>query len=793
MKNRIVLAIFWIATLLANCGFASNVTGTIKTPGGIGVSNGTLTFALSQSGIVAGSFAVTASPASCYTSTDGSIVGLPNPVVAPAASAVGGGTIGAGTYYIKITYYGSGVETLASPPYTLLTVGTGSIQVVGPTLQPTGATGYKIYAGTTQGAEKLQSTVTGFATTTFTSLLTATALPASNNSVCAVQFNDTIIPAYTYYRTQLVNVNGGQISGFPQNWYLSGASVDVSNVYPVASVTNLTRFPTPLIQNPSASAQQSVNSPVTLNGYALTAGSLLLPNNLSPAACSTGRTVIWTDNTGTAKACENGGGTVNLLGGTNGWVDAGNTVHTTTLTDMVIAGLASSDLAGSASGNGSIAGKYFVYGIDAATNAHVASLGILSGTSEAVIASGVSGSQATGYPLIIKICPAGDCSMLGTSEAMRFEVGGRISMNLPLGTDYVAGAVLVGGSIVQLNSNVNAQGLELVSTGGGGGRSAIRTTASGAATAKRMAFDVGATEAATFDTAGNLVVGATSVETATVYPIEAYRDQNTIDNIYVRNNNTSTLATAGFLARTGAGGSGITLEAGVTSTGFTPTGGLVAQGGFVRSGSGAGGLVLQSGAGTVKVQPGGTTTEATFTVGTGLTLAHALPVTSGGTGNTGAWDSGGILFGSSTSVTATNAKLTWDNTNFFEKINGGLAISAATRVNPAGGTSYLHMFYDTVGPSGVIVAVDYTGPTYKPLALYGSTITMSPGGTQGFYFVNSGGYVGPQWAVSTNSVAGATTLSLDSLSFPGSVGGIPYTFLKAMAQDGTVVWIPAFK
>ena len=65
---------------------ASNVTGTITTATGSPVSNGTLTFTLNQAGIQPGVFNVVSSPISCYTSTNGAVVGVPNPVVAPAVT-----------------------------------------------------------------------------------------------------------------------------------------------------------------------------------------------------------------------------------------------------------------------------------------------------------------------------------------------------------------------------------------------------------------------------------------------------------------------------------------------------------------------------------------------------------------------------------------------------------------------------------------------------------------------------------------------------------------------------------
>jgi hypothetical protein len=129
-----------------------------------------------------------------------------------------------------------------------------------------------------------------------------------------VTFNDTIIPTFTFYRVAATAADGSSVPGFPQNWYLAGTSVDVSNGYPLAAVGQQTRFPTPLLANPSSNAQQSVASPVTLNGYALTAGAILLPANASPPACTGTTSLIYTDNsTGEIQFCQNGGTVTGIL------------------------------------------------------------------------------------------------------------------------------------------------------------------------------------------------------------------------------------------------------------------------------------------------------------------------------------------------------------------------------------------------------------------------------------------------------------------------------------------------
>jgi hypothetical protein len=64
------------------------------------------------------------------------------------------------------------------------------------------------------------------------------------------------------------------------------------------------RFPTPLLANPSSNAQQSVASPVTLNGYPLAAGSILLANNSDPPTCAAGGVTIYSSGAGALTICE---------------------------------------------------------------------------------------------------------------------------------------------------------------------------------------------------------------------------------------------------------------------------------------------------------------------------------------------------------------------------------------------------------------------------------------------------------------------------------------------------------
>jgi hypothetical protein len=64
----------------------------------------------------------------------------------------------------------------------------------------------------------------------------------------------------------LADVNGNTLPGYPQNWYLSGASLDVSNIIPLTFPPSV-RFGMPVLQNPSSTQPQSIASPIAMNGY----------------------------------------------------------------------------------------------------------------------------------------------------------------------------------------------------------------------------------------------------------------------------------------------------------------------------------------------------------------------------------------------------------------------------------------------------------------------------------------------------------------------------------------------
>ncbi|HEY7839183.1 MAG TPA: hypothetical protein VIC54_11360 [Terriglobales bacterium] len=247
---------------------AGTLTGKFVTPLSGPVANGMLLLTLSQAAVVPGTFAIVPQTVSCATSTDGSVVGVPNPLTAPIAGAFTGvGTLSAGTYFVKIVYTGiSSTGTLASPELVLSLASAGELRINAPAVQPAAATGYQVYIGASSGAETLQGSVSGFgsAYTQSAPLAAGTALPGQNNTVCALAFNDTTIPSYTYYTATLEDRAGNTLPGYPQNWYLAGSSTDVSTLEPLAA-NPAARFPMPILSNPATNVAQSLNSPLNLN------------------------------------------------------------------------------------------------------------------------------------------------------------------------------------------------------------------------------------------------------------------------------------------------------------------------------------------------------------------------------------------------------------------------------------------------------------------------------------------------------------------------------------------------
>lgn len=274
--------------LLASPLFAGTVTGNLLGPSGLPVKNATLTFGLQQAGLLIGSGSVVPVTAACYTSTDGSVVGLPNPMAAPTTSILyGSGTMAAGIYYVAYTFLdAAGNRSLPSPEIPVQLTGTGSLTIDPPVSFPANAVGITAFIGTVSGAETGQGNTVG-PTQAFTQnqtpVTTVTALPVTNASVCSVAFNDTIIP-YSGYTVSLVSASGNAYPGWPQVWQLNGGTngtVNISNGAPLWNGTVV--YPTPIFSQPLNHGPQSISGLLNLSGYNLVNAGAVGVGTVTPA------------------------------------------------------------------------------------------------------------------------------------------------------------------------------------------------------------------------------------------------------------------------------------------------------------------------------------------------------------------------------------------------------------------------------------------------------------------------------------------------------------------------------
>ena len=113
-----------------------------------------------------------------------------SPPSAPTLTQIAGGLLSATTYFVKVTYQGSGTETTPSAESSLLVILDNLLQVISPPSSGT-ATGYNVYVSTTTGTETLQASGVPFGTnwTLPTSGLISGASPPAINSTGWEVFN----------------------------------------------------------------------------------------------------------------------------------------------------------------------------------------------------------------------------------------------------------------------------------------------------------------------------------------------------------------------------------------------------------------------------------------------------------------------------------------------------------------------------------------------------------------------------------------------------------------------------
>ncbi len=269
----------WIA-------YAGTVTGRLQGPSGLPVTNATLSFDLAQAGLIAGSGAVVPLTVNCYTSVDGSVTGLPDPLeISAPAIGYGSGTLPGGTYYVEITYYEGSQETLPSPEQQIQLTGPGTLTIPAPSDFPPNAVGIKVYIGNTPGGEELQGETIGSAQPfrQAAGLAEGAAPPAGNTSVCSIAFNDTIIP-YSGYNVSLTSANGSAYPGWPQAWQFNGGTNGTVNISQGAPLWNGTIiYPQPILTQPLNHGPQSIGGSLNMSGYNLTGVAALGVGSSTPS------------------------------------------------------------------------------------------------------------------------------------------------------------------------------------------------------------------------------------------------------------------------------------------------------------------------------------------------------------------------------------------------------------------------------------------------------------------------------------------------------------------------------
>jgi hypothetical protein len=267
--TRIFILVLCAAVPAARAG---TVTGRLQGPSGLPVRNGTLSFNLQQAGLIIGTGSIVPLTASCYTSADGSVVGLPNPLANPLASVQAGiGTLPSGIYYVETTYYLGATESLPSPEVRVQLTNPGTLIVTPASNFPSNAAGMRVYIGTASGSETLQGQ-TASSSAQFsqaTGLIPGAPRPTSNSAACTIAFNDTIIP-YSGYNVALFSANGNAYPGWPQAWQLNGGSngvVDISNGAPLWTGTIV--YPQPIVAQPLSHGPQSIAGDLNFGGYSV--------------------------------------------------------------------------------------------------------------------------------------------------------------------------------------------------------------------------------------------------------------------------------------------------------------------------------------------------------------------------------------------------------------------------------------------------------------------------------------------------------------------------------------------
>lgn len=243
------------------------VQGSLSTAGGVGAQNATITFNPSQVFFVAGT-SVVVSETQCATDASGSVVGIGNPLTGVRVSPQYAGTLPAGNYYIKFSWYDQfSAQTVTSPEVAVQLTAAGELHILPPVGNgPPSATGMNVYIGTAPGQETYQGQTTS-TTAEFlqaTPLTTGTALPIANNTSCRVVANDAGWPTGTGYQVSLVDASGNTLFAYPEMWQFLGPGSTYNLSQGIPYYHGQVTYPVPILTIPYNHNMQSISGPLSM-------------------------------------------------------------------------------------------------------------------------------------------------------------------------------------------------------------------------------------------------------------------------------------------------------------------------------------------------------------------------------------------------------------------------------------------------------------------------------------------------------------------------------------------------
>lgn len=244
--------------------------GTLSSSNGMPAANYTMTFEPTQVMFVGGTSTVVAD-SRCATDSSGAVVGMGNPLTVPILAPVYTGTVPAGNYYVKVTWYDTYAnQTLPSPEVMVQLTAPGSIQVSPPAgYAPSNALGMDVFIGSTSGSETYQGQ-TSSPTATFTQAvglsLSGGTPPITNTSICQVVANDAAWPIAGYNWT-VSDASGNTVPGFPMQVQFvgPGSAFNISQGFPLYN--GKVTYPVPVLTTPYNHNAQSISGPLSMSGY----------------------------------------------------------------------------------------------------------------------------------------------------------------------------------------------------------------------------------------------------------------------------------------------------------------------------------------------------------------------------------------------------------------------------------------------------------------------------------------------------------------------------------------------